>query len=378
MFKTTYVIKIDSVFFKELIKNHIEIIKIKYKKNACFLYVDENNYKKIAHLKKIDYEIYRIFGKNRYKYLIKKYDVFLISLVLGIGLLYLLSNIIFDVKIMTNKSELVKIITSELDSFNLKKYRFVKSFNEKEEIKKYLLTNYKDKFEWLEIDRVGSKYYVRVLERIIRKDDKKEEYHDVVAKKNAIIKEIKASNGQVIKKINDYVNKGDVIISGKIMKNDEVKSVVNAKGTIYGETWYTVKVELPRTYSEEKLTGKEITRYCLNLFNKRFCLFGQGKFKNVQYEDNYLLESNILPISFTKTKIKERKSSDYFYTYDQAEIKGEALARKKLLENLSRNSEILLQKKLKLYEENSKIMIEVFFKVYEEITDYKKIILEGE
>ena len=173
MFKTTYVIKIDSVFFKELIKNHIEIIKIKYKKNACFLYVDENNYKKITHLKKIDYEIYRIFGKNRYKYLIKKYDVFLISLVLGIGLLYLLSNIIFDVKIMTNKSELVKIITSELDSFNLKKYRFVKSFNEKEEIKKYLLTNYKDKFEWLEIDRVGSKYYVRVLERIIRKDDKK-------------------------------------------------------------------------------------------------------------------------------------------------------------------------------------------------------------
>ena len=53
---------------------------------------------------------------------------------------------------------------------------------------------------------------------------------------------------EILKKINDYVNKGDVIISGLIMKKDEIKDFVEAHGSVYGETWYNVKVILPRTY----------------------------------------------------------------------------------------------------------------------------------
>ena len=75
-----------------------------------------------------------------------------------------------------------------------------------------------------------------------------EVFQNVVAKKNAVIMEIRSSSGQIIKKINDYVNKGDVIISGNITKKDEIKNVVKAEGIVYGETWYNVKVELPRRY----------------------------------------------------------------------------------------------------------------------------------
>ena len=350
MFKTTYIIKLDnSKYLNHLLKCQIYFIKIKYKKNACFLYVDEDNFKKLEHLKNIyNLEIIKIIGKERYKLLLKKYDIFIISIILGIGLLYLLSNIVFSVQIMTEKKDLIKIISKELNNYGLKKYRFVKSFKEKEEIKKNLLTEYKDKFEWIEIDRVGSKYYIKVLERVIRKANIDGDYQDVVAKKNAIIKEIKASSGQVIKKVNDYVNKGDIIISGKIMKKDEVKNIVKAQGRIYGETWYTVKVGLPRTYKEDVLTGKTISRYSLTFLGKQFFLFGKGKISNATYEDNYLLKNNILPISLSKTTIHEIVSNDYFYTYDQAENKGITLAREKLLEKIGKNSEIILQKKLKL------------------------------
>ena len=57
-------------------------------------------------------------------------------------------------------------------------------------------------------------------------------------------------------KLNDYVNKNEVIISGNITKKDEVKGRVKAEGTVYGETWYTVKVMLPRTYNNIIYTGK--------------------------------------------------------------------------------------------------------------------------
>ena len=46
------------------------------------------------------------------------------------------------------------------------------------------------------------------------------------------------------------------------------------------------------------------------------------------------------------------------------------------MNSLSKDSKIILQKKLKLYEENSKIIIVVFHKVYEDVTDYQKIVIE--
>ena len=372
--KTTYIIKLSNKkYLKRLLNYKVHFYKIKYQKDICFLYVNYNDYKELIKYKEIyGLSLYKINGLEKYKIIIKNNLIFSISIILGIIFLYTLSNIIFDVKIMTNKKDLIKIINNELELANLKKYRFIKSFNEKEVIKNKILSEYKDKIEWIEIDRSGTKYYVRVLERII-KNEEKHNYQSIVARKNAVIKEIKASSGEIVKKVNDYVNKGDVVISGLIKKDDEVKNIVEAKGSVYGETWYIVKVILPRTYSDITNTKNSYTRFSLNIFNKRFILFDKSKFGLVKYIDYPIISSNLLPISFNKTKIIEQKDDTYFYTYQEALDKGLRLAKEKLVHDLKGDSKILFQKKLKLYEENSTINIEVFFKVYEDITDYKKI-----
>ena len=149
---------------------------------------------------------------------------------------------------MSNNKDLVKIINRELEEADFKKFRFIKSYAEKEKLKDKILSEYKDKLEWLEIDLIGTKYYVRILERVINKEHNYN-YQSIVARKNATIKEIKASSGSIVKKVNDYVNKGDEIISGYIKKGDDIKDIVEAKGSVYGETWYNVKVILPRTYT---------------------------------------------------------------------------------------------------------------------------------
>ena len=376
--KSTYVLKLtDKNNINRLLKYHVKFLKIKYFDNYCLLYVNEKDFqilKKYFDLYGIT--IHKIEGLLKYKKLLLKYYIFIISMIIGLIFLYFLSNITFDIKIMTNKEDLIKIIENELEESNLKKYYFIKSYNEKENIKKKILENYKDKVEWIEIDRVGTKYYVRVLERIINNKDDDTKYYHVVARKNAVISEIKASSGDIICKVNDYVNKGDIIISGLIKKKDEIKNIVNAKGQVYGETWYNVKVVLPSTYQDKIYTGNSYNRFSINIFNHRLFIFKGKRYLNEEYEDMVIINNKLLPFSLSKTKIKEIKLDTYFYNYADAQELGMKLAKDKLLSSLKEDSKILYQKKLKLYEENSTINIEVFFKVYEDITDYKEIVLE--
>ncbi len=376
--RTIYIVKLDNVkYLNKLIRNNYSFIKIKYCESYCLLYVDSLNYEKLRKYFDIyNLSLVKIKGFGNIKLIIERYNIFIISLVIGIIFLYYLSNIIFDVKIMSNNDELVKIIYNELNEAGIRKYRLIKSFSQKEEIRKKIIDTYKDKIEWLEIDRIGSKYYVHVLERIINKNNYSSKYQNIVARKNAVIMKIEASNGDIVCKVNDYVNRGDVLISGVIKKNDVIKDLVQAKGKVYGETWYIVRVELPRTYEVMSNTKNSFKRLSINLFDKRLFLFKNKKYINEEYMDKSILKSNLLPISLNITKINELKKDNYFYTYQDALEKGLRLAKEKLIDNLKGDSQILFQKKLKLYEENSTIIIEVFFKVYEDITTYEDIVIE--
>ena len=40
--------------------------------------------------------------------------------------------------------------------------------------------------------------------------------------------------------------KGEVIISGNIMKGEKLAYQVKSNGHVYAETWYTVKIEVPK------------------------------------------------------------------------------------------------------------------------------------
>ncbi len=379
MLKSFYVLLLEDK--NKLIKlycHNIYFFNIKYYNNKVLLYVDEDNYTKLLKYFNIyGISLYKIGGLKKYQLLLRKYRLFIICMLISILIIFTLSKIVFNINIMTDNKELKSIIKKELDLYGISKYHFSKSYNEKEEIKKKILNDYHDKIEWLEIDLVGTKYYIYVLERKKEVVNNNHIYQDVVAKKNAIITEIKSSKGEIIKKVNDYVNKGDTIISGKIIKNDEVKNIVKAEGIVFGETWYNVRVELPYTYYEKKYTGNYYNTFTISFFNHRLS-FMKDKYQEKEYVDKLIIGHNLLPISFNRTKVLETNNSLNIYTYDMALSQGMIIAKEKLENNLSKDAKIISQKKLKLYEENNIIIIEVFFKVYENITDYKSIQKEGE
>ena len=82
------------------------------------------------------------------------------------------------------------------------------------------------------------------------------------------------------------------------MKKDEVKALVAAKGEVYGETWYTVKVILPKTYKVvmDNLTCKSIDLTALPKETEKF----YGLISNSVTVKS--LDENIARVNFDKAR----------------------------------------------------------------------------
>ena len=121
MLNNIYIFKVgDKKNIRKLIKYHIYFENIVYEGSSCYIYVDYYNYCKVLKYKKIfNIELVDSKGINKYKYLLKKYFLFFISSVVGVFGLYFLSNIIFDVRIMTSNEEMYKLLLNELSYYGI-------------------------------------------------------------------------------------------------------------------------------------------------------------------------------------------------------------------------------------------------------------------
>lgn len=376
--KNIYIVKISGtkskIFFERLVKYHVYMIKIKKIKDGYLLYLDEENYRKVLNYKTIySVELIDVKGIIKWKVLFRKYRFFLISIILGIGLLYFLSNIIFEVVVLTDDTKIKNLVLSELKEMGISKYRFSVSFDKRREIVNHILENNKKTLEWLEIEKIGVKYVVRLEKRIIDKEKEELKPSNIVAKKNGIIKKIIAKEGSIVRKVNDYVKVGDIIITGIITHNDQVVKKVPALGKVYAETWYTINVEMPLSYYEEIYTGREKEVISLCFLKKCFNFLDFSPYKDKKIEEKIIIENRMIPLKISKNKFMEVNIIDERYTKDEAIDKALLKAREKLFTIVPSDSKILAQKKLKITEKDSRIVIDIFFKIYEDITNILEI-----
>ena len=364
-------------FIKRLKSNNIDLLNIKYLKyNSINIVIYQKDYDKVLKLK-TTYEINQLdtYGIIKIKRIMNVYKYALIFIALGIFLIIFLSNIIFNVEVIHNDKELREFLLNELEKYGLKKYKFKVSFQEIQKIKNSILEEYHDKIEWLEIEERGTSYIVRLESRVIPNQEVNYDKQNVVAKKSAIIKKIVAENGEVVKNINSYVNKGDVIISGNIYLNEEIKDIVKAEGKIYGEVWYNINVSYPYIYSEIKELDNFQDVYVLKILNKSLELT-LNKFDDKRVEEEKILYHSFLPFSLVKQRQKEVQTISYVLTSEEAKDKAIDEAIKKMQERLNNEEKIIDYQVLKVNIKDDKIILDMFFTVYEDITSYSKI--EGE
>lgn len=362
-------------FLKRLINNNINIEKvIPISHKEIDLIINYQDLDKVLKLKTIyNIKIVRYYGKLRIIKRIKK-DIFILSsLLISLLLIYTLSNVIFKVEVIHSNKNIIKLVTKELEDNGIKKYKFVKNYQEIEKIKKKILEKNKDTLEWLEIIREGTKYTIRVEERIINNKPKDNKIYNIVASKNAVIKNIYAESGEKIRSINTYVKKGDIIISSDITLPNNEKISKTASGKVQGEVWYNINIEYPYQYHEMKYTGNKKKVLVLNLLNKRISFFDFHKYKTFNRNIKYIFNNNITPISLIYEDEYETNIINEVYDYNTAREKATTKAKEKILEKYPNIKDITNIKIIKEEDKKNKISLNLFVTCLEDITEYQEV-----
>ena len=213
-------------FIKKVNKNNINLLSIKYINDYIIITIYKSDYDKILELKTIyDINIIDYKGLYKFKLNILKNKVLLINSLFFIVVLYIFSHIIFSINIITNDNKTKEKLYKELETLGIKKYNFVKDYKEIQIIKNKIIEKYRDEIEWIEISRMGTKYIVKYEPRILNNNKTNYTYRNIIAKKDAIITKLNIREGEIQKGINTYVKKGEVIVSGIIYLNEDIKDI---------------------------------------------------------------------------------------------------------------------------------------------------------
>lgn len=313
-------------------------------------------------------EILKIYGIDDIKNYIRKNKYLVLCFIFILLLIFLFTRIIIDVDVITNNQNLQRTILNELDKEGIRKYSFIKKDSELLEKKERILHANKDLLEWINIERKGMRYVVNIEPKVEKNKQEREEYCHVVSLKDAMITRIIASNGVEVKGINDSVKKDDIIISGDIAFNEEIKSRVCAMGEVYGKTWYTINISLPK--NTEVVTRKEKKRFNLEIdfTNKKYKIF-KDRLRDYVSESKRII--NIF--GFELKLVKEIEVEREIRSYTALEL--EENINKLVLENMAKTLEgdykIIEQKVLKKSDNDSTIDIEMFIVAEEKISEVR-------
>lgn len=293
-------------------------------------------------------------------------------------LLAILSNMVWGIEISGASPEMEHAIRKELKNMGIQKGKLQFFLDDVDSIQRKL-TSRVEGITWVGVHLNGTTYHFQVVEKTEPKKKKTTGPQDLVAKKKAVIVKMFVEKGQPVVKRNQYVQKGQLLVSG-LIGNEEQPKEVASKGKVWGETWYKSSVELPLNTTFQVYTGKEKRIYFLKVGKFHIPVWGWWKkesYKLTAQEENRqpikFFKWN-LPIEWGQTIEREYKMVDRRYTVKQAIKEANILARKDLKKHLQPDAQITGEKILHQRIENGKVMITVYFQVIEDIAKGQPII----
>ncbi len=219
------------------------------------------------------------FFVHRYR---KRKTVFLGILIFLFIIGYLSSHVV-GIDVMGNERIAKEEVISGLREFGV--YPGVKiSRLDRRLIQNQMMTKLDD-IAWIGVNIKGSKVYIEIKERLNTKIPiNKDEPCNIIAKKDGVLRRLEVKEGQTVVKINDMVEKGDLLVSGAM--DSEVSGIryVHSFGEIYAGTTYKKTQEYPLEYTEKIYDGKEKSKYSIEIMGKKIKFFIKDRSPYENYE----------------------------------------------------------------------------------------------
>lgn len=356
-------------FINKLKYLNISILEINYEKKWLYLKIYAADFKKLTkYLVSYNFKLVKNNGIYYIIDLIKKNWILVVGLILGLGLYLLLTHLIVRLDIIHENKEIREILSEELKERGVKVPSIKKNYKQLTKIKEEILELYPDRLDWLEIEVRGMTYIIRVEQRVRLDNNFQNKFCDIVAKKNGRVTNIKLANGELLVGIDDYVRKGDLLISGNVIYNAEEKRNTCANGEVKAEVWYKVNVTIPFNYYQKVKTGRKKNNLVIdNDGNKKRLL----KKRFASFDSSYKLIFKILGIKlFLEKEYETKKIAKVYNEHEALQIalnKAEENIKKKIGQD-----QIINKKVLKKDINDSTMEVEIFITTEEVIS--RKII----
>lgn len=202
------------------------------------------------------------------------------ALLAGLALVALLavanSFFIWDFSVSGNETVPTEKILRALERQGLHCGSFAYSFRPQELCNRVLPEL--PELAWLTVNVRGCRAYVLVRERVAKPTVESDAPGNIVARRAALITEVRAYEGRAAVTVGQTVAAGQLLISGTVETEGTERPhfpsrLVTGRGEVWGRTWYTLSVYIPLRCEEKTDTARELHSFAL-LFGRNRVKFG--------------------------------------------------------------------------------------------------------
>jgi similar to stage IV sporulation protein len=302
------------------------------------------------------------------------------GMVLFIAVLFILSSVVWQVKVEGNeklKTADILAVAKQQGIYPLQwKFRLKNAEALSEQLHQKLPS-----VSWVGVQMHGTHLTIEIVESAQPEVKPLLSPRHLVASTNAVVTEIRAEKGRPMVKANAFVRKGDLLISG-LIGNEQNQQIVVAKGIVIGNVWYTSMVEMPFELKRNTYTGATAKRFYLVFGNRALQLTGYRQKKFEHYNETNVrkfiqLGTWTAPIGWIKQTLLESQETQQILDLEQAKKIAIERAEASVLQGADNKARITAQKILHERVENGKVYMEVHFEVEQSIVQEQPII-QGE
>jgi similar to stage IV sporulation protein len=302
---------------------------------------------------------------------------FVLGIIAFLAVIFVLSNMIWGIKIDGASPETEHLIKKELSRIGVKTGQLQFFVENPDDIQQSLTDNIQQ-ITWVGVELTGTTYHLKVVEKNQPKEEKLVSPQHIVAEKEAVIAKMFVEQGQPLTTLHQHVNKGQILVSGLIGKEDKQKKVA-AKAEIFGETWYKSTISIPIKTTFHVLTGEDKEKHYLQLGSFKLPVWG---FKNPEFT-SFEVEDDVrtlhflnftLPIAYVKETYREKEEVHREYSVKQAKEAALDRGRKDIEDQLDEEEKVIGEKVLHETNENGKVRLTVLYQVLENIVKTTPIV----
>ncbi|MDF2839246.1 MAG: yqfD [Clostridia bacterium] len=306
---------------------------------------------------------------------LKRHKLFAATVMILLIMIYVMCSYVWMIEVVGTKTIDPKVVMDIVNQEGLKE-GVRKAKLDRHSLENKILIKL-PQLSWVGIQVRGTKAVVEVVEKreepeLISKTDA----CDIVAAKSGVIHKILVLNGDGIVKDGVTVKKGQVLVTGTILRENSEPRLVHSLAQVTGRTWYEDAEQMDLQQIEFKDTGRKTTQYMLKLLDKEVGFkktIPYSEYNEVREEKNIISFGNyVFPIKLISIRYNELVIVPKTLTVEQAKKRCEERLNERLKLHLSENA-VVLDKKINYVEEKKSVMAKISVEILEEIGVKKRI-----